>query len=124
MEPCIRLAIGCTGNTWLPVTTHSKPMLTLQHGDCLLNDLTHWHVSARCVFHLAHGGLKREALEFTEDKFLLRHYAAAMCSWLARPPVGFRPDCISKIGTSLSWSTCGRPLVCTVTLPINSWTCS
>ena len=27
----------------------------LQHSDCLLNDLTHWHVSARCVFRLAHG---------------------------------------------------------------------
>ena len=29
----------------------------LQHGDCFLIGLTHWHVRARCVFHLAHGGL-------------------------------------------------------------------
>ena len=29
----------------------------VQYGDCLLNDLAHWHVSAKCVcvFHLAHG---------------------------------------------------------------------
>ena len=30
----------------------------LQHGDCLLNNLAHWHASARCGFHLTQGSLK------------------------------------------------------------------
>ena len=37
----------------------------LQHGDCLLNDVTHWHASAKCVFHLAHEGSQEGS--FTED---------------------------------------------------------
>ena len=36
----------------LPFTTALEADTDLQRGDCLLNDLTHWHVSARSVFHL------------------------------------------------------------------------
>ena len=50
----------------------------LQHGVRFLNDLTHWHVSASCVFRLAHGGFQEGALEFTEDKFLLHSAGLAL----------------------------------------------
>jgi hypothetical protein len=49
----------------------------LGEGDAPLNELTHWYVSAKCVFHLAHGGLKRGMLELAEDRHLRK------CAWVA-----------------------------------------
>lgn len=44
----------------------------LNEGDATLSELTHWFASAECVFHLAHNGLKRGAIEHTQDTALLR----------------------------------------------------
>ena len=52
MELCTCLAFDCTGNTR---STHWNPVLTssMVTASCMV--IFHWHVRARCVFHLAHG---------------------------------------------------------------------
>ena len=42
----------------------------LQHGDCLLNDLPQWHVSARRVCVSSRSWEVSRALDFTENKWL------------------------------------------------------
>ena len=80
----------------------------LQHGDCLLHDLTHWHVSAWCVFHLAHGGLKREASEVTKDKFLLRSAVGWPGLLLDSGPTAFRRLTPAFLGRLVAGSWCAQ----------------
>ena len=91
---------------------------------CLLNDLTHWHVSARCVFHLTLGvsqeggfGVHGGQVSASQCKGGFRVITQQLCAagWpdllLDPNPAAFR-----RLAP-----TCGGR---TVTLPRNSWTCS
>lgn len=51
---------------------HHSQSAECSEGDALWNELTHWFCSARCALHIAHCGLKRGVLQFTEDRMLLK----------------------------------------------------
>lgn len=67
---------------------HHQLGTQLDEGDAKLNEMTHWYVSTKCVLHLAHGSLKRAALDYTEDKSLLRKCWVAGVSSNILWPVG------------------------------------
>lgn len=62
--PCSRVA---TGSAY-----HHQLHGDLDQGDAKLNELTHWYVSSKCVFHLVHGSLKSSVIDYSEYKMLMK----------------------------------------------------
>lgn len=52
---------------------HNKLRSEVGDGEAALSELTHWYTSAKCVLHLAHGGLRRGVLSFFSDPQCLKN---------------------------------------------------